>query len=354
MNRKRSLYIILSATILFIIIILSVLYAFKWKYNSLFDFLYPTELQFYNCDEQISYVTFEGNRTAFLTESGEVYISGNTDENIGITQAEIRSYNHYGKFVKIVDNAKRVNLGKSGGVILDKQNQIYVFSNVVEGYKSLKKFEIKDISNIQDVFICHSYLFVFSEGGKLYGIDMNSDSEIKLLCDEVKQVNCENSSYLNIISQENNAIRLSMSTLDNTPQALFSSVKDFAFYNNNIYGYIDELGNAYIKYGDLNEEIKALKNAEQIVPYYEGIAVKDSDGSVWYFGRDVLLNEFYDGEKLSSNAEQIFSTSTGNNLCIIDEKGRLYFYGSAGYSAWGQGAKVEIRHFSEKPYCINP
>ena len=354
MKVKKLICIVLSIAIVLVIAYLIVCFALKWKYYSAFDFLYPTELQFYDYREKISYASVEGNRTAFLTEKGDVYISGNSQESIGIPLKERKAQNHYSKFVKIFENAQKVNLGKSGGVILDNQNQLYVFSRAIEGYELPTKIEATDISKINDAYIYYSALFVTTEFGELYHIDMKNQKVKSLLLDGVKEINCEDSRYINVVNQTGDAIRIDMLTPQQDGEIVFTEVIDFAIYNKDVYGYINEFGNAYVKYNGIAEEKLVIENAVQITPYYQGIAIQDSNGNVWYFGRDVLLNKFYDGEKIASGAELLISASIEDSLCILDKNGCLYFYGSAGYGAWGQGPRGDIRRFSEQPYCVNP
>lgn len=356
MKKKPLTRITTALLVLMVVCIVAVLYVLfnlNWRFHPFFDFLYPTELQFWDGGEQISSVSSADERTAFVTENGEVYIAGDPSLGVGIPLSQKRVYEHYGRYVMIFDKAVRsVNLGNGGGTLLTNDGRVFVFSVYVDEFNTPTELACPYAEKIKVAHLSYRDVYVLTEAGVFYRQNLEDLTDVERVCDGISDVKCSNTNldmYMLFSASAAVAIYYPHGHLAQQEYSAFDAV----YCNDENYAYIAPNGTAHIYLE--GEEVATLANAMQIAPYGEGIAVLCVDGKVYFYGRERLSSgeKLYFGLCIAEGVSSIAGNMSAYCLGFVNADGELCFYGISKHASWGTGAdRFLTRYFETAPHCV--
>lgn len=309
----------------------------------------------------ISVAQISDSETAVVSQSGNCYIRAHVND-IGRHRRGIKNERAYTRifnnpfsikrrnsFVEIYKNgdAKSVNLTYSGGAIVTKSNEIYVFSSYSQQYYTPVKISVSGkAANTLDESVFYidndnAFCRYYLEDGKTEQIaESISDFYLSELTNEI--VLLSNSGELSVI-------QLSESVLQES-EKLFSDVKAFSVYATykashfieavvgvlRTDGSVDIIGEGLL-YHSVYDTLTHAEPQTVITPdekddivdialYEHGYVTLDSSGSAYVTGRDFPFEKaVYSNEKLSDNVTAVVSNA--NAVCLGKNDGTVDLVG---------------------------
>lgn len=298
-------------------------------------------------NENIVYVSKEWRTVAGVSDTGNCYIGGHIseDENYGVD--DIRKFKNYpyNKYVSIYDkgDAKSVKLEHNGGTIITENNEVYIFLNNNETYRTPKYF-CKGYTSA--VVGYNSKVYMLSENGDLVRADINAPENVEFIGNNVKEFNVTYKDDVESIFALTNDNKLYIINTDEqieNSKKYFENIYDFDVLvphgNLCVLSLLDNNNNAYVLMDDYNityEDIintssdfkKAGENVSSVTSYEKGIAIIDDKSNVSLYGSD--LDDVFDklefqGEVVFDDVKSVFGGA--ELLIIIKNNGDYYHYG---------------------------
>ena len=352
--KKAAIAIIVIASVLLFVLLFSIMFYPFLKYSSILDFLYPTSLEFYD-GEKIINASACTHKTAFVTESGAVYISGDVNEGLGIPESERKTYTHYGKYVKIFDkDAILVDLDYPGGVILTANGEIYAFCEGIEKYSQPALVSVEGIGKCIDVHSYGTQLIILTEDGDLYKYDLKSEEEPLIICENVISISECTGDELVAVTEEGDILMYEKIKYSNSFVTFdvgacktgITACVDVGIPNHDraMYAYIDGEGVANIIFRERGRtSINKIEGAVSLVAVTQGIAVMDSKGNVTFYEYIFVSDDISDGmtmtdgRVIATNAAKIAAGGYSRSLAVVTLDGELLMFGDSKYGSWGDG-----------------
>ena len=288
-----------------------------------------------------------------VSNSGDCYIGGknlNQNENYGVENA--RKYNNTfntnifdAEYVRIYDkgNASSANVTRYGGAIITENNDVYIFVNNNEVYKT-------------PTYLCSGYvsaivgndskIYLLSENGVLEYIDIDAPEKTYFIGNNIKKFDCESKdgvfSIFALTNDNDLYIINSDEQIKNNPKYL-SDISDFDVLvpheNFCVFSFLNTKGEAYmlmkdcdIFYDIFTEDTRYAKtgeNVQSVTVYSEGLAMLDNKNNLSIYGYDFKnsTDELdFTGEIVFSDVEAVFG---GHRvLGVLKNNGDFYQYGN--------------------------
>lgn len=308
--------------------------------------------------------------TAVVSEAGNVFVRGEwVDEPSPFGVEDIRQYrNQYNlldfskadRFVEIYNgnDAISVELSDLGGVIITKQNQAVLF--VHTGKYRLPSFFCEDVLKAK---LYGTRVYILSTDGCFGYRDISSPSSWTLICENVKDFSIPDGDHtVWLLSTENELV---VYKEDDGYDSALVCLKDVAcfdvlcaetpdVYPSAKYSLGIVLTNGTPLYyngkGIPTEESKFEEypvKAHDVLAYSNGIIILDQNGIATIYGKEDLIDVFYQGELLAENVIDFSSSIFSVNL-ITKDQGMLCI-GSLPSSRW-----IEFRDVIEMDMDSRP
>lgn len=326
-------------------------------YYNLFD---TFGLVFLPDDENITYASHHWDATAVVSDSGNCYIGGHVDERRNYGVENTRKFkNQYSLFrndyVRIYDkgNAKTINIKSNGGTIITEDNEVYIFVNGDESYRT-PAYLCKGYTSA--VIGYDSKIYMLSENGDLVYAEIETPENVKLIGKNIKEFNVEYKDDVKSIFALTNDNKLYIINTDEqieNSEKYLENITDFDVLvphsNMFVLSLLDNNKDAYVLMGDLNityENIykfnppfkKVGENISSVTSYEKGIAMMDDDSNVSLYGSD--LDEIFDNWEFTGEVEftDVKAVFGGYRfLMIIKNNGKNYRYGREFDGSWLKG-----------------
>lgn len=300
----------------------------------------------------IKYLCVHGRRYCAISNSGNCYIGGGElRENSNYGVENIRTYNNFqnvnsdkSSFVRIYDKGDAVyaKITPYGGAIITENNDVYVFLNGNEKYRTptylCTGYESAIVGN-------DSKVYLLSQNGVLEYIDINNPDKKRFIGDNIKKFDYERKSNIYSIFALTNDNKLYIINPDEqieNNEKYLSDITDFDILVPHealcVFTYVNTKGTAYflmddleIDYNDLNDSSffwRRGKNIKSVTAYDGGIAMLDDKGDLYLYGDDFHypdgMREFNEDLVFSDVAAVFGGTDT---LAILKTDGKFYHYG---------------------------
>ena len=287
-----------------------------------------------------------------VSGSGDCYIGGDNltkDKNYGVEN--IRTFNNTfnvnlidAEYVRIYDKGDAVyaKITRYGGAIITENNDVYVFLNGNEKYRTptylCTGYESAIVGNDSNVYL-------LSQNGVLEYIDINNPDKKRFIGDNIKKFDYERKSNIYSIFALTNDNKLYIINPDEqieNNEKYLSDITDFDILVPHealcVFTYVNTKGTAYflmddleIDYNDLNDSSffwRRGKNIKSVTAYDGGIAMLDDKGDLYLYGDDFHypdgMREFNEDLVFSDVAAVFGGTDT---LAILKTDGKFYHYG---------------------------
>lgn len=301
----------------------------------------------------IKYFSSDGRPYCVVSGSGDCYIGGDTlekDENFGVEN--IRKFNNNFSvnliepdYVRIYDKGDAVfaEVTQYGGAIITENNDVYVFINGHEGYRTPTYLCTGYVSAIVGK---NSRVYLLSQNGVLEYIDVNSPDNKHFIGENIRKFNCEvKDDFFSIFALTNDEDLYIINPdeqIENNEKYL-SGIKDFDILVPHedlcVFGYVNTEGEAYMLHENIdisydaftNESayIKTGENVCSVTAYDSGLAMSDDKGNLSLYGDDFHRSDSYpefDGEVVFTDVKAAFGGY--RVLAILKNNGEFYQYGS--------------------------
>ena len=315
-------------------------------YLNLFDTLGLVYLQ---KNENIKYANSAWNTIAVVSDTGNCYIGGDylTNEiNYGVEN--IRKYKNrpLDKYVRIYDkgDAKSIKINYNGGTIVTKNNEVYIFINNNEDYKT-PTYLCKGYTNA--VIGYDSKVYMLSGNGDLVYVNSNTPQEVNLIGNNIKEFNVvEKNNVESLFALTNDGKLYILNTNEQIKDSnkYFENISDFDVLvphqnmcvlsilenNNNAYVFMEDSGINYESFTEMSTSFKKVgENISSVTSYGKGIAMMDNNSNVSLYGSDLdepMDNWEFHGEVVFNDVESVFGGH--KSLMIIKNNGEYYHYGA--------------------------
>ena len=343
------------AIILFIFLIVVLMYNIN---------LYAVKKSFVKySNSPIESISTLSTRTAFVTNEGDVYITGryfcDLDTSIGFDGFEEHAYKKLSSPVKIFgDSADTVMLTSFGGFITQQTN-LYIFTIEQSRFKTPRMISsdcIKPVNalNVEEKGYCCIY------------INTNNELVIKAIDGEWLDVCMENvlnckyySNGVYVILKTDGSLWMTSfldinNLLDTNYVKVADNVKSFAYSHisfggqgiQNNFVLLAKDGTVYKKFG-INANLQEIcKNAKDVGIHNQKTIVITAEGNLVYFDTD--------DRKAIMKAENVDKFSvTDDIVCAYSQSDGLLFWGTNKYNAFGCATQSSNIALDSEPVAIN-
>lgn len=313
-------------------------------YFNLFD---TSGLVYLDKNEQIKYFDSEWKTLSVVSETGNCYITGErltNEKNYGIEN--IRKYNNHplNQYVQIYDkgDAVSMNINQYGGTIITKTNDVYVFLNGNDSYRT-------------PTYLCSGYteavlgdeskIYLLSKNGNFGYVTVDKPDDFSLIGQNVTAFKVEykkSPDSIFVLTKNHNLYILKPNETIQSSQNHIDNILDFDVLvphgNLCVFSIVDDKRDAYVfmrdceltydNFSNISLFQKAGKNISSVTSYDSGIAMMYENGDVALYGSDFDEspdNIEFTGEIVFSDVKAAFGGY--KNLVLIKSNGEFNYYG---------------------------
>lgn len=340
--KKRITAIIIIAVSSAIVLSLGI-----FGYINLLD---TSGLIFMGEDERIVYFSSFFKQMAVVSDKGNCYLRGQSlteEQNFGFDK--IRQYNNndlwnMDKYAELYDkgDAVSIDINSYGGTIVTKTNDVYIFVNGNESFKT-------------PAYFCSGYsrallgggerVYLLWENGKLGYVTLDKPDDFTLIGEDVSSFKVvernrsdsvfalTNDHRLYILKPDEkieNSIKYIEKTVDFDIllYGMNTSILSIIDENQDAYLFMHDSGLAYDDFADKDLFQKTGENISSVTSYGEGIAMITENGDLALYGSDAagLPENQFSGEVVFTDVKAVFGGTSA--LEIITANGETAFYGT--------------------------
>lgn len=301
----------------------------------------------------IKYLCVHGRRYCAISNSGNCYIGGGElRENSNYGVENIRTYNNFqnvnsdkSSYVRIYDKGDAVyaKITPYGGAIITENNDVYVFLNGNEKYRTptylCTGYESAIVGN-------DSKVYLLSQNGVLEYIDINNPEKTHIIGENIRKFNYVSKDdvfSIFALTNDNDLYIINPDEQIENNKKYLSGMTDFDVLIPHgdlcVFGYVNMEGETYMLNGDVgisydtftdeSAYIKTGENIHSVTAYDSGLAMLDDKGNLSLYGDDFHSSDNYpefNGEVVFTDVEAVFGGY--RVLAILKNNGDFYQYGS--------------------------
>ena len=288
-----------------------------------------------------------------VSGSGDCYIGGDNltkDKNYGVEN--IRTFNNTfnvnlidAEYVRIYDKGDAVyaKITRYGGAIITENNDVYVFLNGNEKYRTptylCTGYESAIVGN-------DSKVYLLSQNGVLEYIDINNPEKTHIIGENIRKFNYVSKDdvfSIFALTNDNDLYIINPDEQIENNKKCLSGMTDFDVLIPHgdlcVFGYVNMEGETYMLNGDVgisydtftdeSAYIKTGENIHSVTAYDSGLAMLDDKGNLSLYGDDFHSSDNYpefNGEVVFTDVEAVFGGY--RVLAILKNNGDFYQYGS--------------------------